>query len=359
LFLPPPTRENHPHDDDGNDDDERNNDDEYDEDDDETSSSSDNESNDESNHPSKKRKISSATISTTTTKDKVYSWQSITKHRSALQQSHLALLKINVLPPRSLKRILTHLPINVLPHISSPLRFADFCTSAYEMGGLTSIHALHSLFILMTEHGLEYKAFYESLYNVVSIRMFYVKYRIRFFKLLIQCLCGNSMLPTYLIAAFCKKLLRCCINGPPSGILFVVALVSNLIRKHKEVACIIHRIPSSDQTMDDPYAEGEKDPSKSRAIESSLWELNALEHHYHPAVRLLAKECGKEDEKTLLHDLDGFLLHTYKSLFEQERKREMTKKRSGSTVPLTFKEPKGLFVKEDIFDGIADFPQHE
>ena len=49
------------------------------------------------------------------------------------------------------------------------------------------------------------------------------------------------MLPAYVVAAFCKKLLRLGLVGPPSGALFVLALVSNLIRKHAEVGCLIHR----------------------------------------------------------------------------------------------------------------------
>ena len=41
------------------------------------------------------------------------------------------------------------------------------------------------------------------------------------------------MLPAYVVAAFCKKLLRLGLAGPPSGALFVLALVSNLIRKDR------------------------------------------------------------------------------------------------------------------------------
>jgi len=105
--------------------------------------------------------------------------------------------------------------------------------------------------------------------------------------------------------------------------------------------------------MDDPYDADEKDPAKSRAIESCLWELNALEQHYHPAVSSMAKGCGMEDSKTLYHDLDQFLVHTYKSLFDQERQRGNNKRKS--KIPLTFHKPKGLFAKGDIFDGIFDF----
>lgn len=80
----------------------------------------------------------------------------------------------------------------------------------------------------------------------------------------------------------------------------------------------------------------------STALESSLWELSALSHHYYPAVVTLAKSIGTESETTPMHMIDDFLRHTYKSLFEQERKRSKRRK-----VPLAFVEPKGLFSGED------------
>ena len=315
---------------------------------------SDEESADESEQaeqPSKKkRKVEKSKKQ----KVKLLSWQSVRQHRNALQQSTLAVLKTPTIPARTMKRILQHLPTNILPHVANPLRFADFCTRAYDLGGVTSLLALHSLFILMTQHGLEYPKFYTSLYNLIESKVFYAKYRTRFFKLLVKCLTGSQMLPAYLVAAFCKRLSRCAINAPPSGSLFVVALVSNLLRKHGECACIIHR---SGDEIDDAYDADEEDPIKSKAIESSLWELNALEKHYHPAVASMAKGCGMEDDKTLYHDLDQFLVHTYKSLFDQERNRGNNKRKY--KIPLTFQKPKGLFAEGDVFEGIFDFPRKD
>ena len=282
--------------------------------------------------------------------------QSIRKHRHALQEATLAILKIPSLPPRALKLALQHFPSNILPNATNPLRYADFCTRAYDMGGITSLLALNSLFVLMLQCGLEYKDFYPSLYNLIEPKVFYAKYRTRFFKLLVKCLTGNQMLPAYLVAAFCKRLCRCALNAPPSGCLFVLALVSNLLRKHEECACLIHRngTSSNEGKIQDVYDIDEKDPSKSKAIESCLWELNALEQHYHPAVSSMAKGCGMEDNQMLMHNLDEFLLHTYKSLFDQERKRAGNKR--GKKLPLTFQKPNGLFVEDDVFDGVFGFP---
>ena len=339
LFFPPTStspRKEDESEDEGDDDDDRS---------DEDSMASDVSDETNSEPIPKKQKLESRP------KVKLPSWQKVRMHRNALQQSTLSILKIKELPSRSLKRILQHLPIHVLPHVPNPLRFADFCSNAYSMGGITALLALHSLFLLMTKEGLEYPEFYGSLYNLIQSPIFYAKYRTRFFKLLVKCLTGSQMLPAYLVAAFCKRLCRCALNAPPSSALFVLALVSNLIRKHGECACLVHR---SGKEMEDPYDPDAKDPAMSKAIESSLWELNALERHYHPAVAGLAKACGTEDEKTLMHNLDDFLLHTYKSLFEQERKRGNNKRRN--TVPLTFVKPKGLFIEGDVFDGVFDFP---
>lgn len=72
---------------------------------------------------------------------------------------------------------------------------------------------------------------------------------------------GNSMLPAYVVAAFCKKLLRLGLSGPPSGALFVLALVSNLIRKHGEVGCLIHRKGGK---MEDVFCENAEDLIETR-----------------------------------------------------------------------------------------------
>ena len=347
LFLPPAlmdTEYDDSDDDEGEKDDGENNDEMSDENDDDGDEEEDDRNN--NNQSNEKAKKSKAKLSPV---------QSIRQHRSALQEATLAILKLPI-PIRALKLVLQHFPSNILPNTTNPLRFADFCTQAYNMGGVTSLLALNSLFILMTHCGLEYKEFYPSLYNLVEPKVFYAKYRTRFFKLLVKCLSANQMLPAYLVAAFCKKLCRCALSAPPSGALFILALVSNLLRKHEECACIIHRLGNSDDggKIKDHYDIDEKDPAKSRAIESSLWELNALEQHYHPAVSSMAKGCGTESRNMMMHNLDEFLLHTYKSLFDQERKRAGNKRKSKT--PLTFYQPKGLFVENDTFDGIFDFP---
>merc|ERR1712238_73224 len=112
------------------------------------------------------------------------------------------------------------------------------------------------------------------------------------------------------------------------------------------------------------FVEQVDDVVKTRALESSLWELTALEKHYHPAVATMGGSIGTEDDSTApLYDMEDFMAHTYKSLFEQEKKRLRGSasgasavtggggNKKGARVSLTFVEPEGLFTKDDVFNG--------
>jgi hypothetical protein len=44
-------------------------------------------------------------------------------------------------------------------------------------GGLTGMLALHGIFVLVTQHGLEYPAFYKRLYNLFNQDAFAAKHR--------------------------------------------------------------------------------------------------------------------------------------------------------------------------------------
>jgi U3 small nucleolar RNA-associated protein 19 len=248
---------------------------------------------------------------------------------------------------------LRFLPEHVLPNVANPLRFADFFMSAYNHTGVVSILALDGLFLLMTEGGLEYPDFYKQLYKLITPSLFYVKYRIKFFRLLDKCLSRNEMLPAHIIAAFTKRLVRCSLNAPVPGILFVLALTSNLLRRHPEAACLVHRDGSE---LEEGFDAMTDDPEQAGALQSSLWELGALEKHCYPAVVTLAKAVGrKEEEKAPMHHLEDFLGQTYKSLFEQERKRLKQKRKT----PLTFHKPESLFSETGVFAGILAVPGHQ
>ena len=282
---------------------------------------------------------------------KLFAFQEIRNHHRVWSKAWLAVLRL-ALPPAALKQALRFLPEMVLPHISHPLRFADFFMNAYNNTGVIPLLALDGLFLLVTHHGLEYPNFYKQLYCLVTPSLLYVKYRTRFFRLIDKCLSRNEMLPAHVVAAFVKRLIRCTLTAPPSSTLFVLALCSNLLRKHPEISCLVHRDEKTD--IEDKFDAETDDPEQANALQSSLWELGALERHYFPAVATMAKSVGREQELSApLHDMEDFLVHTYQSFFEQERKR---KQRRGK-VPLTFSRPSSLFSGKDVFSGILALPK--
>lgn len=316
--------------------------------DEETSVATDEEScssDEEEDQPAPKR------LKQVTSSHRRFTFQYLKSHKKALANAWFAVLKLP-LPPSALKSALQFLPSNIIPHIANPLRFSDFFMQAYSHTGVISLLALEGLFILMTEHGLEYPLFYTSLYALMRPNVFFVKYRVRFFELLTKCLSKNEMLPAHLIAAFVKRLIRSALSAPPPGILFCLALISNLLRKHPECAALIHR--GDGEPMQDPFNPHTDDPTQTRALESSLWELSALSQHYYPAVVTMAKSIGMEDTKTPFYNIDDFLRHCYKSLFDQERP---SKKRRKVKTALTFSQPKALFSENDVLFGMLDLPR--
>lgn len=59
---------------------------------------------------------------------------------------------------------------------------SDFLTRSYDVGGVVSVMALNSLFVLMTQYGLEYPNFYVKLYALLVPSIFMAKHRARFFQ---------------------------------------------------------------------------------------------------------------------------------------------------------------------------------
>lgn len=59
---------------------------------------------------------------------------------------------------------------------------SDFLTRSYDIGGVISVMALSSLFVLMIEHGLEYPNLYVKLYALLEPSVFIAKHRAKFFQ---------------------------------------------------------------------------------------------------------------------------------------------------------------------------------
>ncbi|CAI9567867.1 unnamed protein product [Staurois parvus] len=187
----------------------------------------------------------------------------------------------------------------------------------------------------------EYPDFYKKLYSLLEPSVFHAKYRARFFHLA-NLFLSSTHLPVYLVAAFAKRLSRLSLTAPPQVLMMIIPFICNLIRRHPACRPLIHRPMALGDLTSDPYIMEEQDPAKSQALESSLWEIEALQNHYYPDVVRAANVISRslstqESEISELLELSSY------ELFEKQMK-----KRHGS-VPLEFESVRGLLGrKQDI-----------
>uniref|UniRef100_A0A7S3CN84 CCAAT-binding factor domain-containing protein n=1 Tax=Strombidium rassoulzadegani TaxID=1082188 RepID=A0A7S3CN84_9SPIT len=126
----------------------------------------------------------------------------------------------------------------------------------------------------------------------------------------------SPKLPSRLIAAFMKRLSRVMVSYglafAENDKMYVISLIANLIKRHPRVVRLIHRkrkIFKENPTLQtDPFRETEANPLKSRAIRSSLWELDILmKQEFDGAVRNYSKLLqGDLHRKTNFFKCDEF-----------------------------------------------------
>ncbi|XP_031390982.1 nucleolar complex protein 4 homolog isoform X2 [Punica granatum] len=293
------------------------------------------------------------------------------KIRLKFTKAWLSFLRLP-LPLDVYKEVLVNLHQAVIPYLSNPIMLCDFLTRSYDIGGVVSVLALSSLFILMTQHGLEYPNFYEKLYALLQPSIFMAKHRAKFLELLDSCL-KSHLLPAYLAAAFAKKLSRMALSVPPSGALMIIALIHNLLRRHPSINCLVHKqedgdtaaneqakvekdIPGSekDDSSDvskklgfDHFRDEEVNPIKANAMRSSLWEIDSLRHHYCPPVSRFVLSLENDltvRAKTTEINVKDFSSGSYATIFGDEMRRRVKQ------VPLAFYKatPSSLFSESDF-----------
>ncbi|KAJ2397027.1 Maturation and nuclear export of 40S ribosomal subunits interacting protein, partial [Coemansia sp. RSA 2559] len=273
-------------------------------------------------------------------------------HKKAFSEAWLALLRLP-LTPDIYKQILLTMHKRVIPHMTDPTALMDFLSNSYDVGGSTSLLALNGLFTLITEYNLNYPQFYEKLYALLDRNLFHVKYRARFFRLL-EVFLESSHLPAYLIAAFAKRISRLSLSAPPSGAVIAIPMVYNLLKAHPSCMVLIHRMPGFDSETGeervtdelDPYDPTEQDPAKCMALQSSLWEMETLQHHYYANIATLANIFNEPFHKPKFV-LEDFLDHTYTTFFESDTVRKPRKAPALAAQP-----PASLFRSGDA---ISDF----
>lgn len=148
--------------------------------------------------------------------------------------------------------------------------------------------ALQGVFILIQKHNLVHLNIFEQLYGMFNREVFYKKYRSRLFYLA-NIFLSSTHLPLSLVAAFVKRLARLSLEVQPQDIVLILKFVTNLILRHPGLKILLDAPENTTEIENDPFDMDEKDPGKSRALESSLWEVKALHSHVIPAVSQAAK----------------------------------------------------------------------
>lgn len=112
--------------------------------------------------------------------------------------------------------------------------------------------------------------------------------KVRFLRLLDLSL-RSPTIPSKTIASFLKRLGRVMVSHGEvqtvSDAMFTISIVVNLIRRHPRCYRMLHRkhtsISLGKRFSDDPYDATETDPLQTKALKSSLWELEiVLANHY-------------------------------------------------------------------------------
>ncbi|XP_058823843.1 nucleolar complex protein 4 homolog A [Topomyia yanbarensis] len=185
------------------------------------------------------------------------------------------------------RQVLILLLEKVLPHLDKPVLLTDFLMDSLDVGGAISLLALQGIFILIQQHNLTYPNIYEKLYSMFEPEIFHTKFKARLFYLA-DIFLSSSHLPEGLVAAFVKRLARLALIAPPQDIVIILRFIGNLIMRHPALKRLIFH-PSGGEVSQDPFIMDESDPVKSNALESSLWEVAALQSHVLPSVATAAK----------------------------------------------------------------------
>ena len=273
-------------------------------------------------------------------------WASEKLRRKACGDAWLSFLCLN-LPNDVYRKALSRLHDLIIPNLTVPLLLSDFLTHSLNRGGLDGMLALNGIFILVTQHGLEYAKFYDKLYGLLTQDTFLSAHRLRFFQLA-DIFLASPMVPAYTAAAFAKKFARLALSAPPAGALISIVFIHNLLRRHPACMQLMHRArlttsgtaapfeDSQEQRAEkykgtvwggtDVYDFHEADPSKARALESTLWELSALRCHADPSVSsycaILDKDLS-DRRRTAEIDVADVLTASYTSMFNREVERRL------------------------------------
>lgn len=277
---------------------------------------------------------------------------SLTAHRKVARQAWLSSFR-STISQESRKKMLNVATAQILPWFTGHVELlTDFLTDSFNHGGAMSLLALSGIFTLMTQKNIDYPDFYAKLYSLLDHDLLHSKHRSRFFRMFERFM-TSSHLPAAMVASFVKRLSRLSLQAPPGAIVVIIPWTYNMLKQHPPCTFMLHRTyhPAhaiyaahqnyEDEGMDDPFDMAQRDPMLTGAIDSSLWELETLQSHYHPNVATLAKIMGEQFTKKD-YQLEDFLDHSYQTLVDAELGKEMKK-----TPVVEWEIPKRIVTTDD------------
>lgn len=212
------------------------------------------------------------------------------KLRRLYQNAWLEFVKIE-LPTQLLKELVPYLCEDSLQVMPDGYLFGDFLFRVFQMNDVFAVLALEGIFKLMSHYNFEYPNFYSSLYKLTVPSVCYMDNKKKFLELLDTFL-SSTHLPTYIVAAFIKRLCRLALIAPLTFQEPLLSLIRNLTTRHEGVRPLLHR--EEPKVLDnDPYDEKEDDMQKCGAVESSLWEIQAIQKHWCASVARRANFTDK------------------------------------------------------------------
>nr|CAH7765412.1 unnamed protein product [Callosobruchus chinensis] len=213
------------------------------------------------------------------------------------------------------KEMLLVLLEKVMPHLEKPLLLTDFLMDSLDVPGPISLLALQGILTLIQEHNLDYPGIFEKLYSMFEPEIFHTKYKSRLF-FLSDMFLSSTHLPENLVAAFVKRLARLALIAPSEDVIIICNFIGNLILRHPGLKCLLNNSDTSSYTSD-PYIMEERDPLKSNAINSSLWEIRTLQQHVQPTVAFAAQFINTS-LPSVEWDLSQVLSRTGDDIFDRE-----------------------------------------
>lgn len=217
------------------------------------------------------------------------------KLRRQYQNAWLELVK-HELPRDLLKQLVPYLCQSALPVMREGYLFGDFLFRVFNLGDVFAILSLEGIFKLIMEHNFEYPDFYQCVYKLIVPSLCYLNSRRKFFSLL-DIFLSSTHLPTYIVAAFVKRLCRLTLTAPLVCQEPLLSLIRNLITRHEGVRSLLHR-DNPEIVEGDPYIDTDDDMRECGAMDSSIWEIKTIQKHWYIDVFKKANFVDKGVQRT-------------------------------------------------------------